>query len=227
MSENERDPELLLPSEFIAAGGVDDWRMDSEGVGAVFRTGSFAEGAAFAARLGGIAGIEPWMPDVDLRHDRVFVRVTHVSAEWFGPSRKGLEICRAVSAIAGEMGLQPAPADVQAFLFIVEALDIPKVMPFWEAVLGYVRRPDSPDEDLMPPGGRGPFVWFEQLDKPRDERNTMHVAVWVAPEVAEARVAAALAAGGSIVRDQFAPAWWTLADPEGNEADIATVQGRG
>jgi hypothetical protein len=43
---------------------------------------------------------------------------------------------------------------------------------------------------------------------------------------AEARVAAALAAGGRIVRDEFAPSWWTLADSAGNEADIATVSGR-
>jgi hypothetical protein len=29
-----------------------------------------------------------------------------------------------------------------------------------------------------------------------------------------------------MVRDQFAPAWWTLADAAGNEADIATTTGR-
>lgn len=43
---------------------------------------------------------------------------------------------------------------------------------------------------------------------------------------AEGRVAAALAAGGRIVRDDRAPMWWTLADAAGNEADIATVIGR-
>jgi 4a-hydroxytetrahydrobiopterin dehydratase len=45
-------------------------------------------------------------------------------------------------------------------------------------------------------------------------------------EQAEARVAAALAAGGRLVRDDFAPAWWTLADAAGNEADVATTRGR-
>ena len=45
-------------------------------------------------------------------------------------------------------------------------------------------------------------------------------------EQAQARIAAALAAGGRMVRDEFAPSWWTLADPAGNEADIATVKGR-
>ena len=39
-------------------------------------------------------------------------------------------------------------------------------------------------------------------------------------------VAAALAAGGRLVRDH-APMWWTLADAAGNEVDISTVQGRG
>jgi hypothetical protein len=30
-----------------------------------------------------------------------------------------------------------------------------------------------------------------------------------------------------MVRDAFAPAWWTLADAAGNEVDIATTKGRG
>ena len=29
-----------------------------------------------------------------------------------------------------------------------------------------------------------------------------------------------------LVRDEFAPSWWTLADAAGNEADIATTTGR-
>jgi 4a-hydroxytetrahydrobiopterin dehydratase len=57
----------------------------------------------------------------------------------------------------------------------------------------------------------------------RQGGGAIHVAIWVPPEQAEARVAAALAAGGRLVRDQFAPAWWTLADAAGNEADIATT----
>jgi 4a-hydroxytetrahydrobiopterin dehydratase len=45
-------------------------------------------------------------------------------------------------------------------------------------------------------------------------------------EQAKARIVAALAAGGRMVRDEFAPMWWTLADAAGNEADIATATGR-
>jgi glyoxalase superfamily protein/pterin 4 alpha carbinolamine dehydratase len=43
-----------------------------------------------------------------------------------------------------------------------------------------------------------------------------------AHDQAEARVAAALAAGGHVVSDQNAPGWWTLADAEGNEVDVAS-----
>jgi 4a-hydroxytetrahydrobiopterin dehydratase len=43
---------------------------------------------------------------------------------------------------------------------------------------------------------------------------------------AQARIAAALAAGRRLVNDDYAPTWWTLADPEGNEVGVATTLGR-
>jgi 4a-hydroxytetrahydrobiopterin dehydratase len=49
----------------------------------------------------------------------------------------------------------------------------------------------------------------------------MHVDVSVAREVAEQRLAAALAAGGRIVDDSEAPASWILADRSGNKVCIA------
>ncbi|MGZ4807095.1 MAG: VOC family protein [Ilumatobacteraceae bacterium] len=55
----------------------------------------------------------------------------------------------------------------------------------------------------------------------------MHIDVFVPNDVAESRVAAALAAGGRLVSDSHAPDWWTLADPEGNEVDVATTYNRG
>ena len=63
------------------------------------------------------------------------------------------------------------------------------------------------------------------MNEPRGDGGAFHVAIWVPYEQAEACIAA-LAAGGRIVRDEFAPSWWTLADPAGNEAEIATTQGR-
>ncbi len=44
--------------------------------------------------------------------------------------------------------------------------------------------------------------------------------------IAEQRVAAALAAGGTLVNDNFARSWWVLADADGNEACVCTWQDR-
>jgi 4a-hydroxytetrahydrobiopterin dehydratase len=43
---------------------------------------------------------------------------------------------------------------------------------------------------------------------------------------ARRRIDAALAAGGTLVSDAEAPAFWVLADAEGNEACITTWEGR-
>ena len=76
-------------------------------------------------------------------------------------------------------------------------------MPFWRAALGFMPRPDSPDEDLVDPQDRLPGFWFEHMQEPRgDGGGAIHVAIWMPYEQAEARVAAALAAGGHLVRDR-------------------------
>jgi hypothetical protein len=69
----------------------------------------------------------------------------------------------------------------------IDALVSADVMPFWAAVLGYERRADSPDEDLVDPRWRGPSIWFQPMDAPRPLRNRFHIDVWVPPELAEAR----------------------------------------
>ncbi|HEY6685860.1 MAG TPA: VOC family protein [Propionibacteriaceae bacterium] len=70
------------------------------------------------------------------------------------------------------------------------------------------------DEDLLDPYGRWPSIWFQQMDTPRRQRNRIHIDVFVPHDQAEARVAAAIAAGGRLVSDQHAPPCWSLADAE-------------
>jgi 4a-hydroxytetrahydrobiopterin dehydratase len=136
-------------------------------------------------------------------------------------------MARRISAAAGRLGLSADPSAVQSLLVIPGAISTAEVMPFWRAALGYEPRRDSPAEDLVDPHGRWPGLWFEQMKKPRaDGGGAIHVAMWVPYEQAEVRMAAALAAGGRMVRDEFAPSWWTLADAAGNEVDIATTRGR-
>jgi len=56
--------------------------------------------------------------------------------------------------------------------------------------------------------------------------NRIHVDVIVPHDVAEQRVAEALAAGGTLLTDEYARSWWVLADADGNEACVSTWQDR-
>jgi 4a-hydroxytetrahydrobiopterin dehydratase len=217
----------ISPQQFQEADGLEDWRVVGDGACAYFITGSFAESARFVEAMSGLDGVDDHPPAVDVREGGVTVRLVSVADDYMGMSERDVHVGRQVSAIARELGLSADPSAVQSVLVIPGAPDITKVMPFWRAVLGYAPRADSPDEDLVDPRDRGPAFWFEAMDEPRpDGGGAIHIAVWVAPAEAEGRVAAALAAGGRMVRDAFAPAWWTLADAAGNEADVATIQGR-
>lgn len=219
--------ETITPQQFHEAEGVDDWRVVGDGACTFFRTGSFADGARLVQAIGDLPGLEEHRPDVDLRPDGVTVRLITVTDDYYGMSMRDVELARQISAVARDLGLPGDPSAVQSVLVIPGAPNTAAVMPFWRAALGYEPRADTPDEDLVDPRGRGPSFWFEPMEEPRpDGGGAIHVAIWVPYEQAEARVAAALAAGGRLVRDEFAPAWWTLADAAGNEADIATTMAR-
>ncbi len=121
----------------------------------------------------------------------------------------------------------PGGRSVQVVELAIDALDIPAVRPFWRAVLAYEDDtvPDDPGAALVDPRHQGPPLWFQQMDTPRPQRNRVHFDISVPREEAANRIEAALAAGGVLV-GQHAPAFWVLADPEGNEACVCTWQGR-
>jgi len=218
--------EPISAKDFHEAAGTEEWRIVGDGACTFYRAGSFAGGARLVQAISQVPGIEDHPPYVDLRQEGVTIRLITIEGTYYGMSRRDLEVARQISAAARELGMSGDPSSVQSVLVIPGALDTAAVMPFWQAVLAYERRPDTPDEDLVDPHDRGPSFWFEPMKETRsDGGGSIHVAVWVPPEQAEARVAAALAAGGHVVRD-FAPSWWTLADAAGNEADVATATGR-
>jgi len=220
--------DYIAPKDFQQQPGVHEWPLTSEGAVAFYRTGSFAESAKFAQAIAELPGVEDHRPAVDIRNDGVTVRLITYTDDYFGPSQRDLELARQISEVAARLGLSADPSAVQSVLVIPGAPNIAEVMPFWQAILGYEPRRDSPSEDLVDPRDRGPAFWFEQMDEPRgDGGGAIHLAIWLPFEEAQKRIDAALAAGGHLVRDEFAPSWWTLADKYGNEADIATVGGRG
>ena len=218
--------EPITMRAFHADGETRDWRVVGDGATAVYRTGSFTAGARLVEAIAAAVGDGvPHRPDVDLQRDTVTVRLLTVADDYMGMTTDDLDLAKRISGLAREQGLTADPGLVQTVQLTIDALVSADVMPFWAAVLGYERRADSPDEDLVDPRWRGASIWFQDMDAPRPQRNRIHVDVWVAPELAEARVAAALAAGGRLVRDA-GPMYWTLADAEGNEVDVTCAAGR-
>ena len=67
---------------------------------------------------------------------------------------------------------------------------------------------------------RGPQLSFQPID--RGSWGRTHIDVSGPATYAQARVDAALAAGGRLVDDSHAPAWWTLALPDNHGIDIAS-----
>ena len=219
--------EAITPKQFLDSDGVADWRLISDGACAFFALPSLSDAARFVTAIGELDGIEEHRPNIDIRFDGVTVCLLTKTAEHWGMSTRDLDLAREISAVARDQGLSADPDAIQSLLIIPGALNIKAVMPFWRAVLGYEPRIDSPDEDLVDPHDRGAGFWFEQMEEPRPGGDgAIHLAVWVPYEKAQARIDAALAAGGRLVRDESAPSWWTLADPAGNELDVATVGGR-
>jgi 4a-hydroxytetrahydrobiopterin dehydratase len=199
--------------------------------------------AAATAAVSAVANDGEGHLSLDVHADRVVLRLYTVATG--SVTETDLALARHVTDALAARGWHTGPGDdvvaPQTIEIAIDALDIALVRPFWQAVTGYVDEPGPPDlppgslrscPPDLPPGSlldplrRGPAIWFQQMDAPRPQRNRIHVDVDVPPEQAQARIAAALAAGGTLLADDAAPAFWVLADPEGNEACVCTWQGR-
>jgi 4a-hydroxytetrahydrobiopterin dehydratase len=213
--------ELITPEQFESFEGVHEWRVLGRGAFACFQTGSFTVGVELAEAIGALADAAGRSPDADLRPATLTVRLPMGDVP--GLTDADLELARQISAAARELDIRADPAALQDVNLTIDALYRPRVLPFWRAVLGYDQ---VGDEDLVDPRRISPPIWFQPMSGPRPQRNRIHVDVWVPQDLAETRVASALAAGGHLISDEYSPAWWTLADDEGNEVDVATWKGR-
>jgi 4a-hydroxytetrahydrobiopterin dehydratase len=205
---------------FIETPELSDWRVLGDGVSAAWTTDDPTASVRLAEATVAVAGRDA---DIDLRPYGVTVRLITVAPGFYGITGRDADRARQISAAARDLGLTVDLSRLQSVQVTIDALKLPTVMSFWHALLGYQIRPDGSDEDLSDPNRRGPYFWFQQMDAPRPQRNRMHVDVYVPVELVEARLRAALAAGGRLVDDSHAPSFWVLADPEGNEACVAAA----
>ena len=204
----------ITAAQFHAADGVEDWRALYHLVSAHFPTGSLAEGIALADRISRVTG------GAGQQYLAIDLRATGVTVSL---SARDVALARRISAASGHLGIAADPAAVQLVNVTLDALVGADVLPFWRALLGYRQ---IGDDYLADPLRRGPGFGRQPMDAARPQRNRMHLDIAVPHDQAAARVAAALAAGGRLVSDEHAPAWWALADAEGNEACVATWAGR-
>ena len=81
-------------------------------------------------------------------------------------------------------------------------------------------------DTVFDPTGQLPSMWFQGTEPQEVPRQRWHLDLWVAAEVADARISAAVAAGGTVVDDSEAPSFTVLADPEGNKVCVCTFLDR-
>lgn len=199
------------------------WEVMLGAIEALYATGGFAKGLAFVNRVGEAAEAANHHPDLTLTYPAVHVKLS--SHDVGGVTDRDIALATTITQIAAELGIAATPDKLSRIEIGLDAHDRPRVGPFWAAVLGYEL--DQPDGiDIVDPQGRQVTFWLQQSDAHEEPRQRFHVDVTVPPDQAQARIDAALAAGGTLVTDEHAPAFIVLADPEGNKACVCTSLGR-
>jgi 4a-hydroxytetrahydrobiopterin dehydratase len=95
------------------------------------------------------------------------------------------------------------------------------VAPFWSALMTGGQEAHGRGtigSDVRDVAGRVPYLWFQETEEHETPRQRFHLDVFVPREHADARIAAALAAGGVVVSEE--DGFTILADPDGNKACV-------
>jgi 4a-hydroxytetrahydrobiopterin dehydratase len=218
MTPTPEQKQVLTFAE-VEAAGLDDWRQMFEALRTRFLTGGFNQGLELVTRIAALADEADHHPDVDLRYPHV--NVTIFSHDVFGVTSRDVDLARAISAAAAELGIAADPTATTVVEIALDTWDHEEIKPFWAAVLGMTDHPHH-DQELRDLAGTQPTVWFQHTDAHDEPRQRFHLDIRVPPEVADGRIAAALAAGGVLVSDEQAPRFTVLADAQGNKVCVTT-----
>ena len=222
----------MLTGAEIAAAQLTDWRKLAQGLHARFLVPDFGTGARFAAAVGEAGDALGHHPSVSLRAGQVDLKLVSADAvyrdgegtehvvEWV--TRQDVDLARRVSEIAAEHGLTADPAAVSVVELGLDTTRSATIAPVWAALLTgdpASQGLGSPSDEIRDATGRVPNLWFG--DGSATQR--FHVEVYVAPEVAGQRIAAAVAAGGTVVDDSDAPSLVVIADQDGNRGVLCVA----
>jgi 4a-hydroxytetrahydrobiopterin dehydratase len=213
-----------LENDEILAAGLVDWRKLAQALHARYLSVDYLASAAFVSAVARVAEAADHHPDLKLAKGVIDISLsTHEDDLWV--TRKDLDLARAISEIAREVGLIPDPAGVTQLEIALDTAHEDQVSAFWSVLL--TGSADNKIYDsIFDPSNRVPGLWFQTTDEGDTPRQRWHFDLWLAPEVANDRIAAAVASGGSIVDDSSAPAFTVLADSDGNRVCVCTASGR-
>ncbi|MEO7428227.1 MAG: 4a-hydroxytetrahydrobiopterin dehydratase [Acidimicrobiales bacterium] len=214
--------ETLTNAQILDAQ-LGDWRKLAQALHARFLTGDFATGLELVTAVAGLAERANHHPDVTLTYG--FVDLKLISHDVGRITGRDIDLARAISESARQRGIDAEPSAVTEVELALDTADLAAVGPVWAALLtGQAGSLEG--DDVVDPGGRLPLLWFQSTVAHEAPHQRFHIDLWVPHDIAEERIAAAVAAGGRVVDDENAPSFVVLADPEGNKACVCTCLDR-
>jgi 4a-hydroxytetrahydrobiopterin dehydratase len=227
----------MVSDQQITDAHLRDWRKLGQGLHARFVTGDFAAGVRFLAAIGPVGDGVAHHPQV--RMDAGFVELKLISddavyrdaagiehrVEWV--TQRDLDLARRISEVADDQGLAADPASLTVIELALDTAHAATVAPVWSALLtggSEAQGRGTIGDDVRDPAWRVPILWFQDTDEHETPRQRFHIDIQIPYDVAEQRIAAAVAAGGVIVDDSRAPWTTVIADPDGNKACIGVFQ---
>lgn len=213
-----------LNNQQILDAGLADWRKLSQPLHARYLTTNIAEAADFVAAVAIVVEADSEHLEMKLAHGVVDLSLcTREDGLWV--TQKDIDLARNISAIAQVNGLKADPTAVTQLEVGLDTAHEDKIGPFWSVLL--TGSPDNKVYDsIFDPTGRVPAIWFQGTGDHDPPRQRWHFDLWLAPEVADERIAAAVSTGGSVVDTSGAPSFTVLVDPDGNRVCVCSAMGR-
>ncbi len=141
-------------------------------------------------------------------------------------TQQDVDLARRITELAADHGLRPDPASVTVVELGLDTRDSAIIAAVWAALLtgdAESQGHGSPSDEIRDATGRVPNLWFGGNDD-EGRRQGFHVEVHVAPEAGEPLIAAAVAAGGTVVDASAAPGLTVIADQDGNTGVLCVAQ---
>ena len=218
----------LVPGDELSEGPeTADWRVVF-GAMTFYPITSPVQGAELASAVAGLADDVGLPVLVDLRSDGV--TIDSGKDQWEeaeDPSApRFVDLAVRIQTAAHELGHAADPEPLRFVQLGLDAVDVAAARAFWTAVLGYQLDPRTHVTDICDPRRLNPEIIFQEMDASeedrRRQRNRIHFDLFVPSDQAQARIDAAVVAGGQILSNTT-PDRCTIADPEGNEVDVVTL----